>query len=90
MSTELIDQEFLPIMTNQERGVQNLEFILQQMHTMLTDFTSGDANDVAESRKKPLEAWRRLQKRYDPTKGGRKRNLLRNIVSPGRCSLLEI
>ena len=46
ISTELIDQEFLPIMTNQERGVQNLEFILQQMHTMLADLTSGEANDV--------------------------------------------
>ena len=48
------------------------------------------ANDiVANSRKNPLEAWRRLQKRYDPTTGGRKRNLLRAIISTGRCSLLE-
>ena len=38
---------------------------------------------VAYSRKNPLEAWRRLQKRYDPTAGGRKRNLLRTITSPG-------
>ena len=36
-----------------------------------------------------MESWRRLQKRYDPTTGGRKRNLLRTIISPGRCSLLE-
>ena len=33
---------------------------------------------------------RRLQKRDDPTTGGRKRNLLRTIISPGRCSLLEL
>ena len=52
--------------------------------------TSYEANDiVANSRKNPLEAWRRLQKRYDPTTGGRKRNLLRTIISLGRCSLLE-
>ena len=89
--TEFIDLEFLPILTNQKREVQNLEFILQQMHTMLTDLTSGEANDiVANSEKNPLEAWRRLQKRYDPTTGGRKRNLLRTVVSPGRCSLLEL
>ena len=37
-----------------------------------------------------LEACRRLSKRYDPTTGGRKRNLLRTIISPGRCSLLEL
>ena len=44
---------------------------------------------VANSRKNPLEAWRRLQKRHDPTTGGRKRNFLRTIISPGRCSLLD-
>ena len=37
-----------------------------------------------------MEAWRRLQKRYDLTTGGRKRNLLRTINSPGRCSLLKL
>ena len=53
--------------------------------------TSYEANDiVANSRKNPLEEWRRLQKRYDLTAGGRKRNLLRTIISPGRCSLLEL
>ena len=42
------------------------------MHTALTALTSYEANDiVANSRKNPLEAWRRLQKRYDPTTGGR-------------------
>ena len=70
---------------------KNLEFVLQPMHTVLTALTSYETNDiVANSRKNPLEAWRRLQKRYDPTTGGRKRNLLRTIISPGRCSLLEL
>ena len=53
--------------------------------------TSGEAKDiVANSGKNPLEAWRRLQKRYDPTTGGRKRNFFRTIVSPGRRALLEL
>ena len=61
------------------------------MHTTLMVLTICEANDiVANSRKNPLEAWRRLQKRYDPTTGGRKRNLLFTIISPGRCSLLEL
>ena len=30
-----IDLEFLPTGTNEDRGVQNLEFVLQQMHTAL-------------------------------------------------------
>ena len=91
ITTTAIDLEFLPTDTNEDRGVQNLEFVLQQMHTALMALTSYEANDiVANSRKNPLEAWRRLQKRYDPTTGGRKRNLLRTIISPGRCSLLEL
>ena len=60
------------------------------MHTALAALTSYEANDiVANSRKNPLEAWRTLQKRHDPTTGGRKRYLLRTIISLGRCSLLE-
>ena len=35
ISTEFIDREFLPTETNQERGEQNLEFVLQQMHMAL-------------------------------------------------------
>ena len=90
ITTELINREFLPTATNQERGVQNLEFVLRKVHTALMALTSGEANDiVANSRKNPLEARRRLQKRYDPTTGGRKRHL-RTIISPGRCSLLEL
>ena len=91
ITREAIDHEFLPNGTNVERGVQNLEFVLQQMHTALMARTSSEANDiVANSRKNPLEAWRRLQKRYGPTTAGRKRSLLRTIISTGRCSLLEL
>ena len=91
ITTTAIDLEFLSTDTNKDRGVQNLEFVLQQRQTALMALTSYEANDiVANSRKYPLEAWRRLQKRYDPTTGGRKRNLLRMIIFPGRCSLLEL
>ena len=91
ITTTAIDLEFLPTDTNEDRGVQNLEFVLQQMQTALVALTSYEANDiVANSRKIPLEAWRRLQKRYDPTTGGRNRNLLRTIFSLGLCSLLEL
>ena len=91
ITTTAIDLEFLPTDANEDRGVRNLEFVLQQMHSTLIALTSYEANDnVANSRKNPLEAWRRLQKRCDPTTEGRKRNLLRTIMSPGRRSLLEL
>ena len=65
--------------------------MLQQVRTALVALTSYEASDiVANSRKNPLEAWRRLQKRYDLITGGRRRDLLRTIMYPGRCSLLEL
>ena len=74
ITTAAIDLEFLPTDTNVYRGVQNFEFVLQQMHTSLMALTSYEAKDiVANSRKNPLEVWRRLQKRHDPTTGGGKR-----------------
>ena len=91
ITTTAVDLEFLPTDPNEDRRLQNLEYVLQQMHTALMALTSYEANDiVANSRKNPLEAWGKLQKRYEPTTGGRKRNLLRTIISPGRCSLLEL
>ena len=79
--TTAIDLEFLPTDTNEDRGVRNLEFVLQQMHTAPMALTSYEANETAaDTRKNPLEAWRRLQKRFDPSTGGRKRNFLRTIL----------
>ena len=91
ISTTAIVLEFLPTDTNAGRGVQNMECVLQQMHSALVALMSSEANDiVANSRKNPLVAWRRLQKRYDPTTGGREPKLSANSISLGRCSLLEL
>ena len=43
IATEPINREFLPTATNQERGVHNLEFVLQQMHAALMALTSYEA-----------------------------------------------
>ena len=40
ITTELINSEFTPTATKQERGEQSLEFVLQQMHTALMALTS--------------------------------------------------
>ena len=41
-----------------DRGVQNLEFVLQQMHTVLMALMSYEADDiVVKLRKNRLEAW---------------------------------
>ena len=61
ITREAIDLELLSRMTNVDRGVQILEFVLQQLHTALMTLTSHEANDIAaKSRKNPLEACRSL------------------------------
>ena len=86
ITTELIDLEILPTATNVERKCAQ-----SGVRASADAHNTHEANDiVANSRKDPLEAWRRLQKRYDPTAGGRKRNFQRTITSPGRRSLLEL
>ena len=45
ITTTAIDLEFSTD-TNEERGVQNLGFVLQQMHTALMALTSYEANDT--------------------------------------------
>ena len=89
--TTVIDLEFFSTNTNMDRGMQNLELKLWQMNTALMTLTTYEANDiVVNSRKNSKETWRRLQKRYDPTTRGRKRILLHTIISPERCSFLEV
>ena len=50
ITTELIHLEFLPTSTNVERGVRNLEFVLQQMHTALMALTGHPSNDIVAGR----------------------------------------
>ena len=47
-----INREFLPTATNQVRGVQNLEVVLQQMHAALMALTSCEAYDIVDSSRK--------------------------------------
>ena len=53
---------------------------------------AADAHDAHGSRCRQLAeaSVGGMAKRYDPTTGGRKRNLLRTIISPRRCSHLEL
>ena len=57
ITTELINREFLPTTTNQERGVQNLEFILQQIYTIF--WTSRVAKQTTWLTTRGRTHWRR-------------------------------
>ena len=72
ITTTAIDLEFLPTDTNEDRGVQKLEFELQQMHTALLALMSCEANDsVANSRirrqEEGNETFKRVSNAGSPT-----------------------
>ena len=56
ITTTAIDLEFLPTDTNEDRGVQNLEFVLQQIHAAFMALTSYEENDVVANSRKTAEA----------------------------------
>ena len=53
ITTTAIDLEFLPTDPNEGRGVNNLEFILQHMHTKPVALTSPEANDMCQLAEEP-------------------------------------
>ena len=82
ISTETINREFLPIMTNEEQGAEDLECVLQQMQIALMALTIGEAKDiVANSRTNPLDAWPAEEIRSNNRR--RKRNLSGTLLSSG-------
>ena len=77
--------------TESEDPVDNLEMMNQQLFTALQQLTEGESQDIVQkSNKVGVEAWRQLYRRFDPATGGRKRNLLRAIISPGRSKLEDL
>lgn len=72
--------------TSQPR-VDDVESKAAQLYTLLTQLTDGESFDIVNNAGKNngLEAWRKLHRRFDPATGGRRRNMLREIINPGRC-----
>ena len=77
--------------SNSQEYVSDLDAKLVQLQTALIALTDGEGFDICNNTgRNPLEGWRKLHRRFDPTTGGRKRNLLRSILSPGRCKWEDV
>eukprot|EP00971_Amphidinium_carterae_P343376 6483103-Amphidinium_carterae.1 len=62
-----------------------------QLYAVLVQVTESEANDiVCNSDGHGLEAWRKLSRRWNPLTGGRIRNMLRAVISPGKASWSEL
>ena len=84
VTAELIANS-LPTATNQERGVQNLQCVLAA-----DAYSACGVSRVMRRMTLLPTRGRTLWRHGGGCTGGRKRNLLRTIISPGTCSLLEL
>ena len=62
-----------------------------EVYAMLGHLSDGSIDDIIyNSDRNGIESWRQLHRQRAPVTGGRVRNLLRVIISPGRCSMVEL
>ena len=75
-----------------ELGDDLLDEINAQVFQCLMALTEGESFDLVlgAGNGQGFEAWRRLQRRWDPSTAGRARSLLREILSPGRAKLADL
>jgi len=72
--------------------IPDLDRKVQQVYQALMALTEDESQDVVigAGSGNGLEAWRKLGRRWDPVVAGRKRALLKQIISPERCKLEQL
>ena len=64
----------------------------EQIYIVLTSLTEKESADIVAACDPGagFEAWRKLNRRWDPATTGRTRGILKEILSPGKCRLSEL
>jgi len=72
--------------------IENLEHKVNQVYQALHALTEDESQDIVigAGAGNGLEAWRKLGRRWDPVVAGRKRALLKQIISPDKCKLEDL
>lgn len=70
--------------------IENIQELRRELHDVLLLITEREPFDLVLNSPCGLEAWRRLNRRFDPSTGGRKRALLNSLLSPQRVKVEEL
>lgn len=75
--------------TGSSQEVEELKDKSSQVYSALQNLLEGEPFMIIRNCEKNngLEAWRRLNRRYDPSTGAKKSSLLRHILNPTKCKL---
>lgn len=71
--------------------VEDVEDIDVQIYAILQTLCEKEPFQIVRSagKSKGLEAWRKLNRRFDPSTGGRRGAMLRTILSPPKCQKID-
>ena len=89
LSVETVAEQFG---VDGEEPIADYEVIDAEVYMLLLHCMSEESFDIVSNvpRGRGLEAFRLLARRWDPTTGGRRKNLLRAVLQPGRSSLEDL
>ena len=90
LSEEAIEDKFGSLADDDE--IKRIGDIDNEVYMLLMQFMDGESFDIVSNapRGRGLEAFRLLARRWDPSTGGRRKNLLRAVLQPGRASMEEL
>ena len=71
---------------------EDLDEMNEQVYHCLVALTDGESFDLVTSvgEGQGLEAWRKLNRRWDPVTAGRSKNLLKAIMNPGKARIEDL
>ena len=91
---EPIDREAIELHfgTGTSTEVKHVHLWNARLHAMLVQVTEKEPFDIVQNcgSGNGFEAWRRLNRRFDPNSGSRRSNLLSSIIKPGRSKLENV
>ena len=72
--------------------IEDVYNIREQIYTVLTQLTDKEAFSITQNVESGMgfECWHRLNRRFDPSTGGRKRNLLSQIMKPTKQKVEQL
>ena len=71
---------------------EDLDDMNEQVYHCLVALTDGESFDlvIGSGEGNGLEAWRKLNRRWDPITAGRSKNLLKGIMNPGKAKIEDL
>ena len=88
---EVAYHDIFGVNSDPSHTIEGIDNKVTQLYTYLVSFTTGSANKIVRNSGEGagLEAWKRLQQKYDPTSSMKRVAILGKVQNPPRCQKIE-